>query len=66
VGKKGMENICVEELYYVNEEIRKHNGAPFNPQVKGLISKTSFLLFALFKNLRFICFKQKQFRIRDI
>ena len=27
VGKKGMENICLEELLYLNEEIRKNNTA---------------------------------------
>ena len=27
VGKKGMENICLEELRYLSEEIRRNNAA---------------------------------------
>ena len=32
VGKKGMENICLEELQYLNEEIQK-NRTSFNISV---------------------------------
>ena len=33
VGKKGMEAICLEELGYVNEEIRKRIEKPYDIQV---------------------------------
>ena len=34
VGKKQMENICLEELNYVNEEIRNTCGKPFDVSVR--------------------------------
>ena len=34
VGKKGMEKICLEESFHLNEKIRKSNGKPCNVSVK--------------------------------
>ena len=48
VGKKGMENTCLEELQYLNEEIRKNNKA-FNMSVSKsvllLLTKATFNSF---------------------
>ena len=34
VGKKQMENTCLEELSYVNEEIRNNCGKPYDVSVR--------------------------------
>ena len=34
VGKKGLEEICLEELFYLNKEIQSQNENPFNISVK--------------------------------
>ena len=35
VGKKQMENICLEELRYMNEELRKSDGKPYDMSVRN-------------------------------
>jgi len=40
-----MENVCLEELYHVNEEIRKQNGKAFNIQV--MLNILMFFLWCL-------------------
>ena len=35
-----MENICLEELHFINEEIRKENGKPFDPKVNILFGRS--------------------------
>ena len=37
MGKKQMENVCVEELRCMNEEIRKNCGRPYNMSVKMFV-----------------------------